>query len=302
MTNKNQPEPFSIVKHASWRQTRDLLQQFPVSWVFRGQCDSKYSLVTSVQRIPSVIVGECELGASVLPQLEQAILHRFKRQARNYDLNYVPTDDDALGWLSLLQHHGAPTRLLDWTRSPFVACFFALETARQESAIWAIDHIWLRNRAWAIVRAAWPEEIVKEISSRSNAEAVVLRVLLEKFSGLFVAPPPRFVMPIEPSIANPRVATQHGLFTFQADITSSFMENLAAQADSEAPRRIVKICLQERWRADVLYELFQHNISRASLFPGLDGFAQSLGTTVWSELCEPDTSATEKTLDGFPFK
>jgi hypothetical protein len=109
-------------------------------------------------------------------------------------------------------------------------------------------------------------------------------------------------MPIEPSIANPRVATQHGLFTFPADITATFMENLASQADVEAPKRTVKICVQREWRAEVLFELYQHNISRASLFPGLDGFAQSLGTTVWAELSEPDPDATNKTVAGFPFK
>jgi hypothetical protein len=184
MTNEDQMEPFRTVTFETWRRTRDELQKFPVTWVFRGQCDSTYSLVTSVQRLPPVISGEVELGAPALPLLEQTILGRFKRQARNYDLNYVPTDDDALGWLSLLQHHGAPTRLWDWTRSPFVACFFALETARKEAAIWAIDHIWLRNRAWDVVRTAWPEEIVKEISSRTNPERIVLRVLLEEFSGL----------------------------------------------------------------------------------------------------------------------
>ena len=302
MTSKNRSELFQTVRFETWEQTREVLRQFPVSWVFRGQCDSTYSLITSVQRLPPVVTGGVELGAPALPLLEQSILDRFKRQARNYDLNYVPADDDALGWLSLLQHYGAPTRLLDWTRSPFVACFFALEAARKEAAIWAIDHIWLRNRAWEVVRAAWPEKIVKEISSRTNSEGIILQVLLEKFSGLGAPLAPKFVMPIEPSIANPRVATQHGLFTFPADITSSFMENLGGQADAESPRRMVKICLQETWRAEVLFELFQNNISRASLFPGLDGFAQSLGTTVWAELCEPDPSATEKTLGGFPFE
>lgn len=302
MINEDQPEPFCTIRLESWKQTRSVLQQFPVSWVFRGQCDSTYSLVTSVQRLPPVISGEDKVETVALPLLEQTILARFKRQARNYDLNYVPDDNDTLGWLSLLQHHGAPSRLLDWTRSPFVACFFALETARKEAAIWAIDHVWLRNRAWHVVRASWHEDFVKEISSRTDPEGTVLAVLLKKFSALGAPAAPKFVMPIEPSIANPRVATQHGLFTFPADITSSFMENLAAQADDEAPRRTVKICLQVDWRAEVLFELFQHNISRASLFPGLDGFAQSLGTTVWSELCEPDSSATEKTLKGFPFK
>lgn len=293
---EDHPDPFSTVRFGTWKETRDSLREFPVSWVFRGQCDSTYSLVTSLQRLPSLVTGNVELGPMALPLLEQTILGRFKRQARNYDLNYVPTDEDALGWLSLLQHHGAPTRLLDWTRSPFVACFFALEAARSEAAVWAIDHIWLRNRAWGVLREEWPAEVLKDISSRHDADALILRVILMKSSV------PKFVMPIEPSIANPRVAMQHGLFTFPADITASFMENLRSQADVEAPKRIVKICIQKEWRAEALFELYQHNISKASLFPGFDGFAQSLGTTVWAELSEPDSDATNKTLTGFPFK
>jgi hypothetical protein len=302
MAEKDQSDPFSTVRFGKWSETREALRDFPVSWVFRGQCDSTYSLVTSLQRLPPVVSGNVELGAPASPLLEHTILSRFKRQARNYGLDYVPAEEDALGWLSLLQHYGAPTRLLDWTRSPFVACFFALETARSEEAIWAIDHVWLRNRAWEVLRAAWGDDVVKDVHSRPNADALILRVLLEKSAELMARQPPHFVMPIEPSIANPRVATQHGLFIFPANVTASFMENLAAQADAEAPRRIVKICVQKEWRAEVLFELYQHNISRASLFPGLDGFAQSLGTTAWAELCEPDPDATTKTLGGFPFK
>jgi hypothetical protein len=128
MASEHQPDPFSTVRFDSWKETRNLLRDFPVSWVFRGQCDSAYSLVTSLQRLSSPVTGNVELGPVVLPLIEQTILSRFKRQARNYDLSYVPTDEDALAWLSLLQHHGAPTRLLDWTRSPFVACF--LRTGR----------------------------------------------------------------------------------------------------------------------------------------------------------------------------
>lgn len=179
------------------------------------------------------------------PLLEHTILSRFKRQACNYGLDYVPGEEDALGWLSLLQHYGAPTRLLDWTRSPFVACFFALETARSEAAIWAIDHVWLRNRAWEVIRAAWGDDVVKDLHSRPDADALILRVLLEKSAELMAPQLPHFVMPIEPSIADPRVATQHGLFTFPANVTASFTENLAAQADAEASRRIVKICVQK---------------------------------------------------------
>ena len=79
----NQPDLFRTVRLGSWGDTRDTLRQFPVSWIFRGQCDSAYSLITSVQRLPPVVSGEGELGAAALPLLEHTILSTFKGQARN---------------------------------------------------------------------------------------------------------------------------------------------------------------------------------------------------------------------------
>src|SRR5216684_3693164 len=54
-------------------------------------------------------------------------------------LAHVPDDADSFHWLALMQHHGAPTRLLDFTWSPYVAAFFALERATSDAAIWAIN-------------------------------------------------------------------------------------------------------------------------------------------------------------------
>lgn len=63
MTEKDQSDPFSTVRFGNWSQTREALRDFPVSWVFRGQCDSAYSLVTSLQRLPPLVSGNVELGA-----------------------------------------------------------------------------------------------------------------------------------------------------------------------------------------------------------------------------------------------
>ena len=51
----------------------------------------------------------------------------------------MPTQDNALDWLALIQHYGGPTRLLDFTYSLYVSAFFAIETATKDSAIWAIN-------------------------------------------------------------------------------------------------------------------------------------------------------------------
>jgi type I restriction enzyme M protein len=63
---------------------------------------------------------------------EQEILRLFKEKALPY-LDFMPTSD--WDWLALGQQHGLPTRLLDWTGNPLVACYFAVEEASQDDSV-----------------------------------------------------------------------------------------------------------------------------------------------------------------------
>src|SRR5262245_33044860 len=85
-------------------------------WVFRGHADVRWKLKTSLER---QFTGN---WATV----ERVVLERFLRTApRLLPPHLVPGPLDAFAWLGLIQHYGGPTRLLDVTRSPFVALFFA---------------------------------------------------------------------------------------------------------------------------------------------------------------------------------
>src|SRR5688572_19923925 len=75
---------------------------------------------------------------------EERILRIFKRKAIHF-LAEVPDRDDDFQWLALMQDHGAPTRLLDFTWSPYVAAFFALERASADAAVWALNLPLLRR-------------------------------------------------------------------------------------------------------------------------------------------------------------
>lgn len=78
-------------------------------------------------------------GGDLLADCEEVLLADFKRGAHLHSVGHVD-DDDRLGWLALMQHHGTPTRLLDWTISPYVALYFAVEPPfGQAACVWAID-------------------------------------------------------------------------------------------------------------------------------------------------------------------
>lgn len=122
----------------SWRKLVAFLVSIPApGWIFRGLSSYDYSPLSKLEHT---------LHTAGVPQeewkgRENLGLAFFKEKARHW-LSEIPRDNDLLGWFSLMQHYGAPTRLTDWTVSPFVACYFALEKADEGSdnaALWMLN-------------------------------------------------------------------------------------------------------------------------------------------------------------------
>ena len=87
-------------------------------WVFRGHSNKEWRLQPSVGR-----------GNSYRLDGERFLLDHFRRLSEPYVTSSELTE---LDWLALAQHHGLPTRLLDWTANSLVACFFACATTRSQ--------------------------------------------------------------------------------------------------------------------------------------------------------------------------
>ena len=245
------------------------------NWVFRGHANQAWKLEPSVERLKK--------QRGIRRDAEQYIRKTFKRRAHHY-IRDVPREDEDLEWMALMRHHGAPTRLLDWTRSPYVATFFAVaEAVDQTSAVWAIDINAVRSEAiQMLVESGMTFASNKDFSfsSREWFEQVFLQE---------ISPPP-IVAPVQPLRMNKRVTSQQGLFLcptgellpwgFEYKLKRVLVSHLRRHEASLLSLPLFKLCIAPGARVQLLRELHRMNINYATLFPGLDGFARSLGTAV----------------------
>src|SRR5678816_2453674 len=94
--------------------------------IYRGMKSVKFPLMPKIGRIiPPDSIGSREAN-------EKEIIRLFKERALRF-LEFMPGND--WDWLALGQQYGLPTRLLDWTENPLVACYFAVEEASEEDRV-----------------------------------------------------------------------------------------------------------------------------------------------------------------------
>jgi hypothetical protein len=250
---------YATVRLKSWREYKLFVEQFSNNWAFRGQADSSWVLNNAIERTSFIHYHK---------GIEAEFVAEFERGARNYLLK-DETPQHLIEWLALMQHHGAPTRLLDLTRSPFIASYFAFESSyeNQENgvAIWGININYLKNRSLEILS----EEFGQALKENKN---LINEDLFEK---IFYQNDKKLVFPVEPFRMNRRYSLQQSVFISTGISDVPLMDQLHFLGDSIA-QAVVKIELPSECKKQALRELLQMNLHRASLFPDLDGYALSL--------------------------
>jgi hypothetical protein len=235
-------------------------------WIYRGLPNQKRAeLKPSLERCKETY----KIPSKAMLYVEGGLIRRFKRTYHHYSAD-APGEFDYTEWLALMRHHGAPTRLLDWTYSIFVALFFALERSEAPAVIWALNVGYLDKQ----INSRFPGLYEKLEASRNVRNQ-------DEFKSTFgrEKPPLTFVAALNPYRLNQRLTVQQGTFLVQGNLELSFERNLAAtigKKPSEAVMRKFVIALDPTVRGDMLRRLHRMGINRASLFPGLDGFAHSL--------------------------
>lgn len=176
-----------------------------------------------------------------------------------------------------MQHYGAPTRLLDWTYSFFAAAYFAIEDADEDAAIWALDADWFRDSSNYVILGR-RKDGVDLLRQHGDQESAKNFDRYFRGSGCAIK---AMVYPVNPFELHERLTIQQGLFLCPGDISVSFHSNLDALADLPgASGKFYKLILRKTYRSEILQILHRMNMSSATLFPGLDGFARSLRTKI----------------------
>jgi hypothetical protein len=233
------------------------LQRFRSPFAFRGAA-AEHSLVNSLVRLAR--------GKIDIARLELSLLRNFKKYAH-------ATASDRLEpasiwhWLAVAQHHGLPTRLTDWTYSPFVALHFATfdpgtyDTDGLVSCVNFVEaHKLLPKRLRAILEDEHSDALTVEMLSQFSS--------LAAFDALSREP---FVAFIEPPSLDARIVNQFALFSLMSGPASSLEEWMDTH-----PGLCRHIIVPAELKWEVRDKLDQANINERTLFPGLDGLSRWL--------------------------
>jgi FRG domain len=242
----------------SWQEYTSLLSGWSGfrNWCFRGQASEQWGLQSSLSRHVTV----SRVSEKAWLSQESRMRRIFERKSHLFLTD--PPAGDELEWLALMQHHGAPTRLLDFTWSPFAAAFFALERATDDAAVWALNLplLWSLHERYKCggvdVGRADPRD-------------------LKLFEQYYLPNSHRFVWQGDPFRMPQRVVAQSGTFLVTGHLgvpVEEILESYPGTGDL-----LVKFVFKTATvRAQAMASLYSMNITHATLFPGLDGLARSM--------------------------
>lgn len=235
----------------SWQPS---IGRYRSTYAFRGMADAAWPLATSLAR----------MGGS-FGHLERHLVRNFRKYA------YLESRDNASLWnlLALAQHHGLPTRLLDWTYSPYVALHFVtddIERSGLDGAIWCIDYTRTNRLLPAPLLTALRGEGAHAFSTEM-LDAVAGS--LDTFEALDTDP---FLVFFEPPSLGPRIVNQFAMFSVLSSAQTSLVDWLAGHPDA-----FRKILVPHALKWEIRDKLDQANVNERVLFPGLDGLCRWLG-------------------------
>ena len=220
---------------------------------FRGHGDTNWSLLPGMYRIPYEGMDENNFRQD------------FKRKAYPYIGGTAREPDTEWEWYFLMQHHGMPTRLLDWTEGSLIALYFALRDApaKKAPAVWMLDP-WALNTKLANqkgnIMVPTDREVQRYLPSLNKA----------------TSPMPRLPIAIMPPLNSRRLTSQKGAFTLHGSIKKA-LEDYAKIRDN-----LIKIEINRNKIALMKDQLALAGITETTIYPELPGLCREI-IELWKE-------------------
>jgi integrase len=239
-------------------------------WIFRGVLASWKEALTSLDRVARA----WNVSNTKLPTLEYRLTRDFRRHPEGADALGSLSNDIIYVW-ALMQHHGAPTRLMDWTYSPYVAAFFAFdelirkksvhpagEPFEEQAVVWALNTKWLNEALRETLRGEKREKYEALAGKKSNPERFRLAITKPPFD--------QFICTATSMVLNQRLSLQQGVFLCPGDVTCSWSKNLDGLGWTPEPQ-ISKAFVLNIEPTDAYEYLNRVNVTARNLFPEVVG-------------------------------
>jgi len=256
-----------VIRESEITSTGDLirrLNQLPNHFIFRGQANARWRLESSLERV----VGK-RWSEATARKFEDYSIQQFQSKFHLYDReNLQPCTK--LAWLAVMQHYGVPTRLLDFTESPYVALYFALEaypaTEHPDFSVYAIDYTTVMERS------------LNEIARMDADFKETRQTLHAKQDRVFEEVVDRFSYNIawigEPKEMNSRLDRQAGSFLLSGNRARRIEDIL--NSDVYKGVKMFKFRIYHGLHTGVFALLRKININSKSVYGNLDGLAKSI--------------------------
>ncbi len=211
-------------------------------WIYRGVKDARFALLSTLGRLAAYKDAAEEHRQSI----EQNFLLRSYSATRPIDPNYLNPINEAVS----AQHHGAPTRLIDWTKSPLIAAYFACEPSVDATGCLSTSH-----RDVAVYAAHCCPDMCPPAEKLLSPE--------EAYGSIW----------FEPVVASPRVAVQQSVF-----VVPRLPEICLLKQPSASITEFHKYVIPKQRVREFQTHLHRLGITKRMLFPDADGLNSSLVT------------------------
>lgn len=285
----NEEKIFIETEISEWKDFYKINENFLRNFIFRGQSDKNWQISSSLERLVNRLHPNY-IDPYLIPLQEKNMLEEFKWKAKLFKIDGI-SEENNIEWLSIMQHYGSATRLVDFTDSLYVSIFMSIFESSTDASIWCLNKITISHNIFEYYRRN--KEEITSIETKKLYE-YSLNVANQSIEKAFNNDE-KNIMIVRPKEINERLYKQQGLFLMSTNIKLPFMENLKSIINNDVPINmkfkdladlsytakqntiaIIKINIPRNLHKNIIRNLKEMNINSESLFPGIEGLAKSV--------------------------